>query len=422
MSQEQSRTGVNELPQHGRDPSELYTELDALQEQDIRWGEGRVAALVFLAGEDVREVARTAYNKYFSTNGLSPRAFKSLDALESDVVAMSCNLLHGDSEATGNITSGGTESIIMGVKSARDQALHDHPDITHPEMVVPFNAHPAFNKAGHYLGVRVVRTPLTDDFRVDLDAYAEAVGPNTVLMAGSAPNYPHGMIDPIPEMAGIAARRGIRFHVDACVGGFFLPFLERLGYDLPAYDFRVPGVSTISADLHKFGFSARGASLILSRNPEINAFQRFRFEDWPAGVYQTPTMAGSRPGGAVAAAWAVMQYLGVEGYCRLVQQTMDFIGPLIERIESIPGLSVRGDPDMSLLSYGTDEFDIYAVAELMEEKGWFVHRDRIPPGIHLMLSPGHGPFMEQYTEDLAQAVDVVRHRNITASTRDARYG
>jgi sphinganine-1-phosphate aldolase len=410
------------LPESGRPPDEIYSKLDELQELDIRWGEGRVAALVFLAGEDVKEVARTAYDKYFSTNGLSPKAFRSLERLESEVVDMACDLLNGPETATGNITSGGTESIIMAIKSARDQARAERPEVTDPEIVVPFNAHPAFNKGGHYLGVRVVRTPLTDEFRVDLDAYEAAISDNTIMMAGSAPNYPHGMIDQIPEMAAMAEARGIRFHVDACVGGFFLPFLERAGTKLIPFDFRVPGVSTISADLHKFGYSARGASLILSRNEYIQSFQKFTFSDWSAGVYQTPTIAGSRPGGAVAASWAVMQYLGMDGYTRLVEHTMEFIGQLINGIERIPTLEVRGKPDMSLLSYGSSEIDIYAVAELLEEKGWFVHRDQHPQGIHLMLSPGHSAFMDQYLKDVAEAVEIVQKQGKTAASREANYG
>jgi glutamate/tyrosine decarboxylase-like PLP-dependent enzyme len=415
------RLDLAHLPETGRTPEDLWAEMDASREADVVWREGRVAALVYLPGADVTDVAREAYMRFFSENGLSPRAFPSLGRFEREVIEMSASLLHGDN-AVGNITSGGTESILLALKIARDRARVVQPHITAPEIVVPETAHPAFNKGAHFLDMNVIRVPVGVDFRVDLASFEAAITDNTVMLAGSAPNYPYGMVDPIPEMAAMAQERGISFHVDACVGGYFLPFLEKLGYELIPYDFRVPGVTTISADLHKYGFAARGASTIISRDADIAQYQGMTFSDWPAGIYSTPTMAGSRPGGAIAAAWAVMQYLGEEGYKRLTQQTMAAAQHLIDGVEEMPGFEVYGQPDASIVAFGSPDRDMAAVAEGMEERGWFVHRQRRPSGIHVMLSPGHEPFIDGYLADLRDVVARVDRGEVQSTGQDARYG
>jgi sphinganine-1-phosphate aldolase len=400
------------LPRQGRSPDELWALMDQARAGDVDWRGGRVAGYLFLGGEDVLAVAKRAYADFSSENGLSAKAFPSLQRFESDVIAMTAGLFHGE-HAVGSITGGGTESIMLAVKSARDWARVEQPGISMPEIVLPFTGHPAFDKAAHYFGLKTVRTPLHEDLRVDLEAYRAAVTDNTVLMVGSAPNYPFGMVDPIPEMASLAAERGISFHVDACVGGYFLPFAEKLG--------RVPGVTTMSADLHKFGYTAKGASVILSRDPDIYQYQGYEFGDWPCGLYRTPNIAGTRPGGAIAAAWAVMMYLGEAGYCRLVGTVLRFTERLIAGIEEIPGLEVRGQPDMGLISYGSSTLDIHAIAAGLEQRGWFVQLDRQPPGIHLMLSAGHEAIVDRYLEDLAAAAEQVRRGEVTSQTREARY-
>jgi glutamate/tyrosine decarboxylase-like PLP-dependent enzyme len=408
------------LPALGRAPDELWALMEQARADDVDWRGGRVAGYLFLGGEDVLAVAKRAYAEFASENGLSAKAFPSLQRFESDVIAMTAGLFHGE-QAVGSITGGGTESILLAVKSARDRARAERSGITAPAIVLPFSGHPAFDKAGHYFGLRVVRTPLRDDLYVDLDAYRAAITENTVLMVGSAPNYPFGMVDPIPEMAALAAERGISFHTDACVGGYFLPFAEKLGRPLPTFDFRVPGVTTMSADLHKFGYTAKGASVILSRDPELFRYQGFESGDWPCGLYRTPNIAGTRPGGAIAAAWAVMLYLGEAGYCRLVETVLRFTDRLIAGIEEIPGLEVRGRPDMGLLSYGSSTLDIHAIAAGLEQRGWFVQQDRRPPGIHLMLSAGHEGIVDQYLEDLAAVAEQVRRGALTSQAREARY-
>jgi sphinganine-1-phosphate aldolase len=409
------------LPKQGRSPGELWADMDRATREDVNWQEGRVAALVYLAGDDVHEVAKEAYLRGFSTNGLAPTAFPSLKAYESDVIDMTAALFHG-AQAIGSITSGGTESILLGVKIARDRARDRQPHITSPEMVMPETAHPAFNKAGHYFGIKPIRVPVGPDYRVDLEQYEAALTENTVLCVGSAPNYVYTMIDPIPELSEMAYSRNICFHVDACVGGFFLPFVEKLGYTRIPFDFRNRGVTTISADLHKFGYTAKGASTIICRDDEIATYQGFAFGDWPGGTYRTPTMTGTRPGGAIAAAWAVMNYLGEEGYLRLTKQTMDFVGRLLSDIRLIPELYIVGEPDMSLVAFGSNTLYMVAIGDAMQERGWFVYMERVPPSIHLMLSPGHAAFIGGYMDDLREVVELAKAGVITRQRDEIRYG
>jgi glutamate/tyrosine decarboxylase-like PLP-dependent enzyme len=411
------------LPKHGLARDELRRRLRLAEAEDVRPVERMVAGAQYPAGDDVLEVARDAYLEFFSTNALLPTLFPSLARFERDVVDMTAQLLHGNS-ATGSITSGGTESILMGVKSARDRARMHHPHIRTPEMVVPVSAHPAFWKAAHYFSLDVVRAPLGDDLQIDLDAYRAAITPDTVLLVGSAPSLTLGMVDPIESLGELAQERNIGLHVDACVGGFFLPFVEKLGESVPTWDFRVPGVTTISADLHKYGYAAKGASLIMSRDAEVYSHQGFRFggperpDDW----YVTPSMTGTRPGGAVAAAWAVMMYLGEDGYLRLVEQTMSYLRRWWAAIDSIPDLEVMGRPAMSVFAFTSRALDIFAVADGLEERGWLLFRDSFPvKAIRFMQSPGHEPYVDKFVADLREVTDLVRGGQLTSTAGQARY-
>jgi glutamate/tyrosine decarboxylase-like PLP-dependent enzyme len=409
------------LPERGISAPDLWKTMESEAGADVRWQDGRVAALVYLAGEDVYEVAKTAYLRAFSGNGLAPSAFPSLKRYETEVVEMTAGLLNAP-RGMGNITSGGTESILLAVKIARDRARVRQPHVAQPHIVAPETAHPAFNKAAHYFGLDITRTPSGADYRVDVDAYRNAITENTVLLVGSAPNYVYTMIDPIPELSELARERDICFHVDACVGGFFLPFVEKLGYDIIPFDFRNPGVTTISADLHKFGYTAKGASTLTCRDEEIYQYQEFAFSEWPGGTYRTPTLTGTRPGGAIAAAWAVMNYLGEAGYLRLTQKTMDFMARLRVEIEAISDLYVVGEPDMSLIAFASDALDMVAIGDGMQERGWMVYLERVPPSIHLMLSPGHEPFLDGYLSDLREVVELVRAGKIVRQRDELKYG
>lgn len=391
------------LPHEGTPREALFATMRARKARDADWKGGRTWSLIYPAGEDVDDVLREANNLYLFENALNPFRFPSLREMELDVVSMTADLLHGGEGAGGAMTSGGTESILMAVKTARDRA-HAEKGITQPEMVVPLSAHPAFAKAGKYFCVAVKQVPLRADLRADVDAAARLITDNTVLLVGSAPNYPHGVIDPIPELAALAAARDISFHTDACVGGFLLPFLERLGHPVPPFDFRVPGVTTISADVHKYGYCTKGASVIAHRSRETLQYQMFLYDQWPGGLYGSPAMAGARPAAPVAASWAVMNYLGEAGYMRLAAVIWDTTRRLRAGIEAIPGLHVWGNPDASLLAFGSEVVDIMAVGDVMDDRGWHLDRQTNPAALHMMVTPNHAKVVDRFLTDLRDAV------------------
>lgn len=411
------------FPSQGRSRADLSEAMKEAAAEDLDYMGRMASGTVYDPGGEVLEVAKEAYLRFFSSNALYAKTFPAIARFEREIVGAAAEMFHGPT-ATGSVTSGGSESILMGVKSARDRARELHPHIVRPQMLVPVSAHPAFWKAGHYFGIEVIKTPLTDDHLLDLDAYLAAVTDDTILMVGSAPSLTLGMVDPIPDMARVAAERDINFHVDSCVGGFFLPFAEQLGESFPVFDFRTPGVTTISADLHKFGYTAKGASLIMSRDDEIFRHQEFRFgapernADW----YVTPSMTGTRPGAAIAAAWAVLQHLGRDGYLRVVAETLRHIRQFQQGINDIDGLRVLGKPAMTVFAYTSDELDIFAVAQGLMDRGWLVSRDTWPrPTIRFMQSLGHAERFAPYLDDLAQVVKEVRDGQVTAEAARADY-
>lgn len=395
------------LPLEGRPRVELLKDLRAAKEHDGRWEDGRTFYLVYGVDDDHLQTIQEAHSLYIATNGLgSGGMFKSLGKLEGDIIAIARDLLGGGNPIVGNITSGGSESIFMGMRAALQRAKAEKPHITKPEMILPRSGHPAFWKAADVLGLTPVVIPLDADYRADLKALDAAVTPNTVVIVGSAPNYPFGTIDPIPEMAAIALRHGINFHTDACVGGFALPFLKKLGEDIPPFDFSIPGVSTMSADLHKYGFAARGTSLILYRDTVHQERSRFVLNQWSAGPYSTPTLAGSRPGGVVAAAWAIMQRLGERGYLRLNKEMLDLTRYLQAGIEKIPGFHVMGKPAMYVFAFTAEGRDLTAVAAKMAERGWFILRQPTSPeSLHLLLTPIHARSADKLLSDLRETAD-----------------
>jgi sphinganine-1-phosphate aldolase len=411
------------FPEHGLAPADLFAEMESARRDDVDWKRGRLGLYVHYAGEDVLAVAKEAYQRFFSENALGPKAFPSLKKFEDDVVGWSADLLHAPASATGVMTSGGTESIFLALKTARDWARSERPQIVAPDIVVPISAHPAFDKAAHYLCVRVHRVPLAGDYCADVAAMAAAITPNTIMLIGSAPTFPHGVIDPIGELAALATARGLWLHVDACVGGFLAPFAARLGYPIPPFDFAVPGVRSISADLHKYGFTAKGASVLLLADASLRRYLTFEFDNWPRGKYAVPTFAGTRPGGAIAAAWAVLRYLGIEGYTRLAKEIMGARDRLMAGIEAIDGLTIVGKPDLAVFGYTSRDCDIFAVAEELTRRGWFVSTMSEPAGIHHgMPTIAHVPHVDTYLRDLRAAVDVVRASGRTADSREVRYG
>ncbi len=406
-----------QLPKQGTAGDELIARMREMKKADADWRGGRTFSLVYPAGEDVDDLLREANLLYLYENALNPFRFPSLRQLEVDVVNMTAGMLHGDDNCGGAMTSGGTESIIMAVKAARDRARAER-GVQNPEMVVPYSAHPAFAKACAYLDVKQVPVPLMEDRRADVQAAAERINEQTALIVGSAPCYPFGVVDPIAELAALAGERGISFHTDACLGGFLLPFLERLGEEIPPFDFRVPGVTTISADVHKYGYCTKGASVITHRDrASLLKYQLFAYDRWPGGGYASFAMAGARPAAPIAAAWAVMNYLGEEGYLRLARSLRDTTRHLREGIEAIPELQVWGDPVMTVFSFGSEQIDIFAVGDVLDDRGWCLDRQTDPDALHMMVSPEHAKIADALLEDLANAV---KHHG-KSRNRAARY-
>lgn len=404
------------LPENGRSKEDVLKAMQAVREKDVKWQQGKAFSLVFYAGDQVAELLKEAYTLFFSENGLNPMAFPSLRKFETEVVAMSADLLGGDAQVCGNMTSGGTESILMAVKTAREWARANKPDVTLPEIILPATAHPAFHKAAHYFGVKTVIIPVRPDFRADVEAAREAVNSSTVLMVGSAPSYPQGVVDPIPELASIARQAGILLHVDACVGGFFLPFIRKLGYPVPDFDFGVAGVTSISADLHKYAYAAKGASVILYRNQELRRHQFFVSTDWSGGIYASPTMTGTRPGGAIAAAWAIMNFLGEKGYLEIAAAVMKTTIKLRDGIEPNPWVKVLSNPDMSILAIGSDKLNIYEIGDEMTQRGWHLDRQQFPPSLHLTVNYAHTAVADDFLADLSDSISAVRKPSLQKFT------
>jgi len=406
-----------QLPKRGVPREELFARMRERKSGDADWRAGRTWSLIYPAGPEVDAILHEANELYLFENALNPFRFPSLRQMETEVVAMTAGLLRAPEGADGAMTSGGTESILMAVKAARARARAER-GVTQPELLAPHSAHPAFGKAAAYLGLELVQIPLGDDYRADVGAASRLVNENTALIVGSAPSYPFGVVDPIPELAALAAERGISFHTDACLGGFLLPFYERLGADVSAFDFRVPGVTTISADVHKYGYCTKGASVIVHREAEhLRKYQLFVYRDWPGGLYGSFAMAGARPAAPIAAAWAIMNHLGEEGYVRLTRSVRETTHRLREGIASIPELCVWGDPEMSVMAFGSEQIDIMAVGEVMDGRGWCLDRQNGPDALHLMVSPAHAGVAESFLEDLRAAV---RERG-TSSGSEARY-
>jgi sphinganine-1-phosphate aldolase len=405
------------LPARGSSLEEVMAQLRALQVHDADYHNARTWAYIYNAGPEVDAVLQAAAGHVLLENALNPFVFPSLKEMQRDIVAIVADLLHGDDDAGGAMTSGGTESIFMAVKTARDKMRAER-GIERGRIILPRTAHPAFVKAAHYLDLEWVQLPLGNDLRTHASALEGRITDDTALVVGSAPCFPYGMIDPIPEMARIAMDAGVPFHVDACLGGLMLPFLERLGYEIPPWDFRVPGVTSISADVHKYGYAAKGASVILHRPKANLRYQVFQFSDWPGGLYGTQAFLGTKPAAPIGAAWAVLHYLGEEGYLRLARETMEATERLIAGVQAIEGLHVWGRPDMCVLAIGSHEHDILAVGDTLDQRGWHFDRQEGPPALHLMASPRHRLVVDEFLADLRYAL---RYHS-EASAKAAGYG
>jgi len=386
-----------DFPETGTPWPELEARMRDLGAGDVKWRDGKTAIYVFNAGEDVAQVKKAAYAMFSEENGLGPAAFPSLARMEREVTAFGLQLLNAPPGAAGGMTSGGTDSIFMAVKAARDYARSKCKSGPF-NMVTPYSAHPAFHKAGMVMDIEVRRTPLKD-YLADPAVIEAAADDNTIMIVGSAPCFPFGLIDPIEALGELAERKNLWLHVDACVGGYLAPFVRMNGADLPPFDFSVPGVSSISGDLHKYGYASKGASTVFFRSEALKEFMPFDAGPWPLGRMITPTLAGTRPGGAIAAAWAVIHFLGVEGYRKkqaMVTGAREKIEAGVKRL----GFEVLGAPQLGIVSFRHPTADVFALLGKLHHRGWITGVNLDPKALHLMLSPIHLEASEVYLADL----------------------
>jgi sphinganine-1-phosphate aldolase len=393
------------LPQHGAPWSDLEPLMREKAKGDVKWRDGRTGMYIFNAGEEVERVKKAAYAMFSEENGLGPAAFPSLAQMEREIVAIGLSLLNAPPGAAGSMTSGGTDSIFLAVKTARDHARAKRGLTGTLNIVAPTSVHPAFDKACMVMDIELRRVP-TSDYLADVAAMETAMDANTLMIVGSAPCFPFGLIDPIEALGELAQRTGVWLHVDACVGGYIAPFVRMNGADLPPFDFAVPGVWSISGDLHKYGYASKGASTVFFRSEALREYMTFDAGPWPLGRMITPTLAGTRPGGAIAAAWAVVHHLGIDGY-REKQRMVTDARARIEAGVTKLGFRVLGKPQLGIVAFAHPEIDALRLYAQMHKRGWFTAALVEPRALHLMLSPKHLEVADQYLADLGASLRAV---------------
>jgi sphinganine-1-phosphate aldolase len=411
------------FPDHGRTSDDVLADLAAKRGDDVRWRDGRTFGLVFNGGPEVHAVAERAAVMYLHDNALNPFAFPSLMGIEHEVVDWTAGLLHGPDTAAGFLTSGGTESIQCAVLAARERGRVER-GIRSGAIVLAESAHAAFHKSAHMYDMPVRKVPVRADWTADVEAMAASVDDRTVLVVGSAPQYPQGVVDDIPAIAALAATVGANCHVDACMGGFVLPFAEQLGRSVPPWDFRVEGVHSISADIHKLGYAPKGVSVILHRTKELRMHQIFLFDGWLGGLYASPNLQGTRSGAPMAAAWAVMQHLGRDGYLRLADTVLRNADAIRAAVGAIEGLRVLGQPTFHLLAIASDPdaahpLDVFALGEALAARGWHHDRQTPPDSLHATVSNTNTHVIDEYLHDLGECAEQVRGQ--AAASRETRY-
>ena len=390
------------LPENGMDRDDVMQALRDNKRGDANWQGGRVPLFVFRGSEAAYEMGRDAFFEYFTENALGAgRAFPSVRSMEQEILGMALNLFQAPGGASGFLSTGGTESIILAVQTCRNEARARRNDPAHRgNLVLPESGHPAFDKAAQMMDLEVRRVPLREDYRADVSAMAEQIDDDTIMLVGSAPCFPFGLFDPIEQLSTLALERSVWLHVDACVGGYLAPFARNIGYPVPAFDFSLEGVKSMSADLHKYGWGPKPSSTVLYRDASLAAWQPFYFDQWPNGIFVTPTVVGTRPAGGVAGAWATMQMLGRSGYEAIAGELLGAVKRYRETINGIPGFSVVGEPELSIVAYTSDQHDIFAVAQALRDKGWQPGLLQRPRAIHRMMSMLHVDSMDEYLADL----------------------
>lgn len=422
-------TVVRGMPSEGRNRESILAEIEEMSaEEDARAHEGKISGSIYSGDEEHYAFLNEVFGHYSHANVLQRDMYPSATRFEGEIIAMTADMLHGDAvdgqTVCGVLTSGGTESLMNPLLVYREWG-HER-GITRPNVVLPVTAHPAVDKGAHYFGIELRKAPVTDRFVADVGAMADLVDDDTVALVGSAGSYPHGAVDPIEQLSDLALARGINLHVDGCLGGFVLAWGEDLGYPVPRFDFRLPGVTSISADTHKYGFGLKGSSVLLYRTPELRTLQYFVVPDWPGGLYTSPGMSGSRSGGIIAAAWAAMVSLGREGYQRIAGDILRTAGELVEIIRGHPELRVLGDPlfNVAFSHAEGSGIDIFHVNDSLASRGWRMNGLQLPPAVHFCITrPNTLPgVMDRFAADLADAVEYAKEHAGSAPRSGATYG
>jgi len=405
---------VRTLQREGQPAEQVLAELGELAGSDVDWRTGRILTGLYDPGREAYELTAEAYSRFLTQNALYINMYPSAGRMEEEVVRAVADLLRGDDQVVGNMTSGGTESIILAVKTARDHARAHRPEVVQPEMVLPISAHPAFHKAAHYLGLKTVVTPVDPDdgFRANVRAFRSALGSNTVLAVGSAPNFSHGTIDPIAEMAGAACERGILFHVDGCVGGLYLSFMRRMGESVRDFDFSIDGVTSISADMHKYGYAPKNASVLLYRNRDLRQHAFFVCSGTTEYAVINPTILSSKSAGPIAASWAILRHLGEVGYEQIVRETWEATLRLLDGVRKVAAIRVLAEPDMCMFTLGSEEINIFELDDEMTARGWSLLPQFAcgggPANLHISMSSSNVPLVDQLINDLRESVEFLR--------------
>lgn len=388
----------------------VFDEMESFRSEDVRWRDGRVFTLAYSAGPDVLAVAEEAYRRFSGENALNTAAFPSLKRMQNDVVDTVAGWVHGNETTAGFMTSGGTESLVLVVRAAVKRAEREGRLTGTPNMVLPTSAHAALEKGADYFGVETRRVAVQDDWRADVDAMSNAIDNNTILIVGSAPQYPQGVIDNIPAIAQLAIHHNINCHVDACMGGVTLPYMEKLGEVVAPWDFRVDGVTSISVDLHKYGYASKGSGVLLHRDKQLRNDQVFMTDNWLGGLYGSSGILGTKSGGSIASSWAVMRYLGDDGYMRVTRNARTSALAMAAHINNTEELVMRAQPDSTLLAFGArDEkrHDVFALADALLQRGWYFDRQGPPSTLHLTVHAGHESTYARFLHDIDECVGIM---------------
>ena len=398
-----------EIPLEGIAHDKIFSHMENLRGDDCNYRDGKTFSMVYHLGGRHEELMKTVVSSYLEENYLNPMAFQSIRKMEQELVTIVSDMLHGDSQIVGAATSGGTESILLACKTYRDR-WNKKSFFGRPEMILAESAHVAFEKAAHYFGIKIKRLPLDNGYKADLTKLEKMINRKTCMVVLSAPQYPHGRIDPIVNAAIITKRKKVPLHVDACLGGFVLPWMEKLGEDIPNWDFRVDGVTSISLDVHKYGYCPKGASLIMYKNMDYMQDQFFISTEWPGGIYASPTLAGSRPGAAIAAAYASVVSLGESGFMRETKKIIEAKKKFLDGLNAIPALEVLGAPEGTCFAIVSKDpkIGIFAIGDQLAENNWYFDRQHKPQALHFTIMPAHLEQIPNLLYALKDAVETVK--------------